>query len=169
MVIEKLVNRTRTGEDVVYTVEVDLGENRGHSNGPRAFKIDFDPEAQTGQCCSRVNLPILRMGDVYLMRAEAQFRNGNTDAALNDLNSLRAARGAKLIEEVNLDVIQRERTFELYVEMLSRTDAIRFGKWEDSWIDKSSSNPIRRVFPIPQGVIDAASGSPGFLEQNEGY
>ncbi|WP_162340514.1 RagB/SusD family nutrient uptake outer membrane protein [Cyclobacterium salsum] len=169
LVIEKLVNRTRTGEDVVYTIEVDLGDNRGHSNGPRAFKIDFDPEAQTGQCCSRVNLPILRMGDVYLMRAEGQFRNGNPVAALADLNALRTARGAELLSEVDLDIIHRERTFELYTEMLARTDAIRFGKWENAWIDKSSSNPIRRLYPIPQGVIDAASGSPGFLEQNEGY
>lgn len=64
----------------------------------------------------------------------------------------------------------RMRCFtKLYVEFLARTDAIRFGKWEDRWIDKTSTNPIRRVYPIPQNVIDAASASPGYLIQNEGY
>jgi hypothetical protein len=169
LVIEKLVNRTRTGEDVVYTVEVDLNNNRGHSNGPRAFKIAFDPMAQTGQCCSRVNIPLIRMGDVYLMRAEAEFRRGNTQAALDDVNALRSARGARLLESIDLERLYLERTYELYVEFLARTDAIRFGKWENQWIDKTSSNPIRRVFPIPQNVIDAASGSPGYLQQNQGY
>lgn len=169
LVIEKLVNRTRTGEDVVYTVEVDLTNNRGHSNGPRAFKIGFDPEALTGQCCSRINIPLLRIADVYLMRAEAYLRSGNPDAALDDVNAVRSARGAQLITAIDLDVMHDERSFELYVEMQARTDAIRFGKWGDQWIDKTSSNPIRRVYPIPQQVIDAASGSPGYLEQNEGY
>jgi hypothetical protein len=169
LVIEKLVNRTRTGEDVVYTVEVDLTNNRGHSNGPRAFKIDFDPMAQTGQCCSRVNIPLIRMGDVYLMRAEAELRRGNPTAALADVNAVRTARGARLLTSIDLESLYLERSYELYVEMQARTDAIRFGKWEDQWIDKTSSNPIRRIFPIPQNVIDAASGSPGFLEQNQGY
>jgi starch-binding outer membrane protein, SusD/RagB family len=169
LVIEKLVNRSRTGEDVVYTVAVDLETNRGHSNGPRAFKIAFDPLAQTGQCCSVINIPILRMGDVVLMRAEAYLRSGNTAAALTDVNALRTARGATLRTSVNLETMYLERQYELYVEMQARTDAIRFGKWEEPWISKTSANPIRRVYPIPRYAIDAASGNPGYLTQNEGY
>jgi len=169
LVIEKLVNRTRTGEDVVYTPQVDLTTNRGHSNGPRAFKIAFDPMAQTGQCCSRVNIPLIRMGDVYLMRAEAELRRGNPTAALADVNAVRTARGARLLTSINLESLYLERSYELYVEMQARTDAIRFGKWESQWIDKTSSNPIRRIYPIPQNVMDAASASPGYLVQNQGY
>ena len=103
------------------------------------------------------------------MRAEAELRRGNPEAALSDVNTLRAARGARLLTSIDLESLYLERTYELYVEFLARTDAIRFGKWESQWIDKTSSNPIRRVYPIPQNVMDAASGSPGYLEQNQGY
>jgi hypothetical protein len=62
-----------------------------------------------------------------------------------------------------------ERQYEMYVEMQARTDAVRFGKWENTWIGKTSTNPIRRLFPIPRYAIDAASGTPGYLVQNQGY
>jgi starch-binding outer membrane protein, SusD/RagB family len=169
LVIEKLVNRTRTGEDVVYTVEVDLNNNRGHSQGPRAFKIDFDPAAVTGQCCSVIDIPILRMGEIILNRAEAYLRSGNAAAALADINTLRAARKASELSSLNLETMYLERQYEMYVEMQARTDAIRFNKWELTWIDKTSTNPIRRLFPIPRYAIDAASSVPGYLTQNQGY
>ena len=37
---------------------------------------------------------------------------------------------------------------------------IRFGKFEDSWTSKTNSDKHRRIFPIPQTVIDATSETP---------
>ena len=70
---------------------------------------------------------------------------------------------------MNLDLLYRERGFELYWEMVRRTDMIRFGKYEGTWTEKSNSDTKKRIFPIPQNAIDGASNLPGYLVQNEGY
>lgn len=67
------------------------------------------------------------------------------------------------------DLLYRKRGFEFYWEMLRRTDMIRFGKYEDTWTEKTNTDPLKRLFPIPQNAIEGASGLPGYLEQNEGY
>jgi hypothetical protein len=68
-----------------------------------------------------------------------------------------------------LDNLYRERGFELYWEMVRRTDMIRFGKYEDSWTEKNNTNKNMRLMPIPQTAIDGASNLPGYLKQNPGY
>jgi hypothetical protein len=70
---------------------------------------------------------------------------------------------------MNLDLLFRERGFEFYWEMVRRTDMIRFGKYEGAWTEKTSTDKTKRVFPIPQTAIDAASNLPGYLKQNDGY
>ena len=54
----------------------------------------------------------------------------------------------------------------MFQESSRRIDLIRFGKYEDSWWEKTDSDPNKRLFPIPQAQIDASSGS---LTQNPGY
>jgi hypothetical protein len=70
---------------------------------------------------------------------------------------------------MDLDILFRERGFELYWEGFRRTDQIRFGRYEDSWTEKTDSDVNHRLFPIPQDAIDGASNAPGYLEQNQGY
>jgi hypothetical protein len=50
--------------------------------------------------------------------------------------------------------------------MLRRTDKIRFGKYEDTWTEKTNIDPMKRIFPIPQTSIDGASNISGYLVQN---
>lgn len=169
LVVEPLIDHARSGLPLVYTREVGLTENTGHITGARVLKFQFDPLAIRGQRFSRVDIPVIRIADMYLMRAEAHLRNGDADLALLDVNAVRSARGAQLRTSIDLESMEQERVFEFYCEMLRRTDMIRFGKWEDTWIDKTDSNPIRRLYPIPQDAIDAASSTPGYLEQNQGY
>jgi hypothetical protein len=102
------------------------------------------------------------------------MRKGDAAGALTDVNTLRTARvsgnlKAAALSSVNLDLIYRERGFELYWEMQRRTDMVRFGKFEGSWTEKTSSDKNKRVFPIPQTAIDGASNLPGYLKQNPGY
>jgi hypothetical protein len=117
---------------------------------------------------------LLRLADVYLMRAEAKLRkNSDAAGALADVNTVRASRMATTppppLQEMSLDLLFRERGFEFYWEMLRRTDMIRFGKFEDAWTEKTNSDNMKRIFPIPQNAIDGASNLPGYLIQNEGY
>jgi hypothetical protein len=168
LVIEMLYNKARTGEPINYTIDVDLEINKGHSDGVRVLKYEFDPESQR-QSMGSVNIPLLRLSDVYLMRAEAKLRKGLAPEALADVNIVREARGATPLTSLTLDELFRERGFELYWEQLRRTDMIRFGKYENTWTSKTNSDKNRRLFPIPQTVIDATSATPDYIVQNPGY
>jgi hypothetical protein len=166
LAIEALRNTFRTGEMVNFSVAVDLETNTGHSQGVRVSKFAVDPLSTQGRNINRVDIPILRMGDIYLMRAEAKLRKGDAAGALADVNAVRTARKhpvALTQAEMTLDNMFRERGFELYWEMLRRTDMIRFGKYEDTWTSKTDNNPNRRTYLIPQAAIDA---NPSLLQQN---
>ena len=41
---------------------------------------------------------------------------------------------------MSLDILLRERGFELYWEMVRRSDLIRFGKYEDAWTEKTNAD-----------------------------
>jgi hypothetical protein len=118
---------------------------------------------------------MMRLAEIYLMRAEAKLRNGDSGGALADVNTVRTSRTARpdqtpeALASVDLDILLRERGFELYWEGFRRGDQIRFGTYEDAWTDKTDTDPNKRLFPIPQSAVDAASGIDGFLEQNQGY
>jgi hypothetical protein len=108
------------------------------------------------------------------MRAEAKLRKGDATGALADVNAVRTARvsgtlRAPALTNLTLDILYRERGFELYWEMHRRTDMIRFGKYEGAWTEKSDADRNKRLFPIPQTAIDGASNLPGYLRQNAGY
>jgi len=120
-------------------------------------------------------LVLLRLGEVYLNRAEAKLRSGDAAGALADINTLRTSRNARpdqtpaALDAIDLERLYMERGFELYWEGHRRNDQIRFNKYEDAWTEKTDSDVNKRLFPIPQSAIDGASNLPGFLEQNRGY
>ena len=95
--------------------------------------------------------------------------------ALSDVNTVRASRTARpeqtppAISSIDLDIMFLERGFELYWEGFRGGDQIRFGKFEDTWTEKTSSDVNKRLFPIPQSAIDGASNVEGFLVQNSGF
>jgi hypothetical protein len=171
--------RTRGGdlEYVNHTLNVDFSlEGRLHNTGYRFSKYQCSRTSDDCNNFSSVDIVLLRLGEVYLMRAEAKFRNGDTAGALEDLNTLRAARNARpdqtppALTSIDEDILFREIGFELYWEGLRRTNQIRFGKYEDSWTEKTDSDVNKRLFPIPQSAIDGASSAGGdFLTQNPGY
>ncbi|MFD2572885.1 RagB/SusD family nutrient uptake outer membrane protein [Spirosoma soli] len=173
----KLFNvvRNRPTLPVNFTEQVDFSvAGSNYSTGYRVLKYEFSPKSQSGRNLGDVDIPIVRLADVYLMRAEAKLRKSNDAAsALADVNTVRAARTAikpaPALSSMNLDLLLRERGFELYWEMVRRPDLIRFGKYESTWTEKTNNDPKKRLFPIPQTAIDGASNTPGYLTQNEGY
>jgi hypothetical protein len=177
--IYPVINRRTSGADLRYVdhnLEVSFSDEGSlHNTGHRFSKYQFSRTAPN--CCSgsSVDIVLLRLGEIYLMRAEAKLRKGDTAGALADVNTLRTARNARpeqtpgALISIDLDLLFRETGFELYWEGLRRSYQIRFGKYEDSWTGKTDTDPNKRLFPIPQRAIDGASGVEGFLVQNPGY
>jgi len=125
---------------------------------------------------------VLRLGEQYLVRAEAEAQQGKLVAAINDLNVLRTrARGpnagdlpalsASLTQQQLLDAVAHERQVELFTELghrwfdLKRTgriDAVmstvapqKGTTWDTNW----------QLYPIPTDEI----GKDPHLVQNPGY
>jgi hypothetical protein len=144
------------------------------NRGTRCFKFEFDPQAGNG--ASNVDIPLYRLGGIYTMRAEAYLRKGDNGAALADINMLRTARTREAlygnvpgtsITSIDMDILFREIGFEMYWEMWRRPQMVRFGKFDAArpTSAKPASQPFRRIFPIPQQVMDVNKG----LTQNQGY
>lgn len=106
-----------------------------------------------------------RFSDVWLMKAEAEMRNGNTATALDMVNTLRTARGASELASLDEAELLAERGRELYWENWRRTDLIRFGRFLDAWSDKPAGDASRLLFPIPTAQLAVNPN----LEQNPGY
>lgn len=143
------------------------------NRGVRVFKFEFDP-GYGNNGTSGVDIPLYRLGGIYIMRAEAYFRNGNITGALADINLLRTSRTrealfnnvpGKPLASLDATKLYNEIGYEMYWEMYRRKAMIRFGKFDLAGTAKPASQPYRRIFPIPQATIDASKE----FSQNEGY
>ena len=152
MKVSKLFNVTRSRPTlpVEFTEFIDFtvaGSN--YNTGYRVEKYEFSRGSVSGRNFGEHDIVILRLADVYLMRAEAKLRKGGGEAAaLADVNTVRAARTASTppapLATMTLDFLFRERGFEFYWEMLRRTDMIRFGKYEGTWTEKTNTDKNKR-------------------------
>lgn len=133
---------------------------------------DFVPDYPEG---AQQNIRVLRYADVLLMNAEANNELGNTQAALESLEMVRArARGGdpNVLPEVTTNdqaelrqAIWHERRVELAMEFDRYFDVIRQGRGDEVFGDLGW-DPHNEVWPIPQTEIDLSAG---VLEQNPGY
>lgn len=149
---------------ISYSVDInELEPNASRTGGARLGKFGFKLFA-TGDLDN--DYPIVRYGDVLLMRAEAKARkSGNWSDAAADVNALRTRAGLGSLT-VTADSFLAERGREMFMESSRRTDLIRFGKWGGSWWEKSNADAYRTVMPIPAKAIQDSNGS---LSQNTGY
>ena len=114
------------------------------------------------------NVPILRVAEMYLIRAEANMRLGAPASTVRaDINVVRDRAGLPpLSAEIDtaselIDAILQERRVELAMEGHRFFDLRRLGR-----ATTSLSMPAFRLFlPIPLGEINVNPN----LEQNEGY
>lgn len=151
--------------EISYVPEInELEPNANRVGGARLGKFSFRQGEQPEQ---DNDFPIIRLGDVYLIRAEATARAaGDWSLAANDVNTIRARAGLSAMGTITADSFLAERGREMFQESSRRQDLIRFGKYDDPWWEKSASAPFRSLFPIPQEQIDASGGT---LTQNPGY
>lgn len=125
------------------------------------------------------DFPMFRLGDVYLMYAEAAFKsNSNKAQAVSYLNELRQrayGEGNGLISEsdVTNSFLLAERGRELYWEAHRRTDLIRFNQftengiwaWKGNVPQGTTTAAFRNLFPIPASDLGVNTN----LIQNPGY
>lgn len=149
-----------------YSVDInELEPNASRKGGARMGKFSF----RQGQRDNMDNdYPIIRLGDLHLIRAEADARNtgGDWSLALTDVNTIRARAGVSALASLTADSFLAERGREMFMEVTRRQDLIRFGRFNDAWWEKPASVATKNVFPIPQEQLDASAGT---LTQNPGY
>lgn len=114
------------------------------------------------------NIPIIRLAEMYLIRAEADVRANNAASALDDVNLIRTRSGATVLTSVTLADVLHERQLELafegfHIYDLKRTNA--------DIVPASGTTPAVNandpllILPIPQHDINLNDQ----LTQNPGY
>ncbi|MDN5203034.1 RagB/SusD family nutrient uptake outer membrane protein [Fulvivirgaceae bacterium BMA10] len=109
------------------------------------------------------NTTPIRLAEMYLIRAEANFREGTSTGAtpLADINAVRSRSSAPDLGAVTLDLILNERELELAFEGFVLHDYKRTQRN----IGGLPYDDNRLVMPIPQSARDRND----LLEQNPGY
>jgi starch-binding outer membrane protein, SusD/RagB family len=144
----------------------------------------FDPLDAFGFAMWK-DLPLMRLGETYLLLAEAQFKQGHLDEAATSINALRTRANAPTVDaaDITLDFILDERVRELVGEENRRMTLMRTGTLADRILSRNppvgnSSIDVTGVeatlkagkkllLPIPQSEIDLNKDSE--LEQNGGF
>jgi hypothetical protein len=121
------------------------------------------------------DIPLMRLAEAYLTRAEANFRLGDAGAAKDDVNELRRRANAT---EFNTNVTEQnlidEWSREFYLEGRRRSDLVRFGMFTTNkylWDWKGGTHEGQPVssfynrYPIPVSELNANPN----MTQNPGY
>lgn len=108
-------------------------------------------------------IPFLRIAEMHLIRAEANFREGTSVglAPEAEINALRARSGASALNGIDLQDIIDERKRELSFEGFMLDDIKRL----EGNVGALSYDDPKLVMPVPQRETDANPN----LEQNPGY
>lgn len=106
---------TNSGSNSIYTALINNGGKRLQLVEAPTGEIPFSTKWQ-GQLY--MNVPIIRLAEMYLTRAEAGLRAGKVDAttAAADVNYVRNLAGLSTFTTVTLEDIQAERRVELVME-----------------------------------------------------
>jgi len=154
--------------------KMDVGDDLiGQWDGIRSKKYYPDPNMNTETHNVNNDVPVFRLGDVLLMKAEAILRGAPATAVKGTLqtptvliNMVRGRVGAQPTTAPTLDSILPERARELTWECWRRNDLIRFGQFEGAWgFNTGGGSPDYRLFPVPSTEL---ATNPN-LVQNPGY
>lgn len=130
------------------------------TTGARVGKYEIEQGAKENL---NNDLPLFRLTDIYLMKAEAEIRLGGPGDGDEWINPIRERAGVSTWDGATLEQLLEERGRELYVEGHRRQDLIRFDKFTEEWWEKEdvTGDPSVETFPIPKWATDA---NPNLLE-----
>ncbi len=137
----------------------------------------FDPNDTFGYAMIK-DFIMMRLGETYLLLAEAQIKQGKTAEAANTINVLRTRANAPQVTaaQMNLDFLLDERARELIGEENRRMTLMRTGTLVDRALRLNSNDAARPIagltsknllLPIPLSEIQLNKDA--VLEQNPGY
>jgi len=163
------------------TIYLDWSDDitKDHNNveeWPFSRKYDWaDPDDPMNNRESFYDQVYLRAADTYLLKAEAEFKLRDPEAAANTINIIRRRSHASDIRasDVDIDFILDERARELMTEGPRRYTLLRTGKWAERTMlhnhrGGETIDPERDILlPVPQSVIDANLTLD--MPQNPGY
>lgn len=135
------------------------------------YRSDGKPTSHTEY--PDTDIPLFRLAEAYLTRAEAIFRQGGDAKA--DINKLRSrAHCTRMVQTVTEQELIDEWSREFYLEGRRRSDLIRFGMfttnkymwdWKGGTMNGTAVSSHYNVFPIPDSDI---KNNPN-LSQNSQY
>lgn len=116
---------------------------------------------------------MLRLPEVYLLRAEAYLKSDKSKAA-QDVNEVRLRAGASSISasDVSIDAILDERAREMVYEEMRRITLGRLGVYAErvrkcNSLNKDQVKDYMNLWPIPYSAIEANKDAE--ISQNPGY
>jgi hypothetical protein len=154
--------------------KMDVGDDVfAQCEGIRSKKYYPDPNENAQTEDANNDVPVFRLADVLLMKAEAILRGASATTVKGTLqtpavliNLVRNRVGAQPTTVPTLDSILPERAREFAWEAWRRNDLIRFGLFEGAWgFNPGSTNTNLRIYPVPSTEL---SLNPN-LVQNPGY
>jgi len=137
----------------------------------------FDPNDTFGYAMIK-DFMMMRLGETYLLLAEAQFKQGNTTGAAADINVLRTRANAPQVTaaQMTLDFILDERVRELVGEENRRETLMRTGTLVTRALRLNPADAVHPIvgltatnllLPIPLSTIQLNKDA--VITQNPGY
>lgn len=144
------------------------------NNIPHNMDQDSYLETAASKAYSDIDFPMIRLGEIYLIYAEACMNLGQANTALPKVQELAARAGVTAPTSITQEWLIEERARELMWEGHRRTDLIRYGKFTSSsflWTYKGGSfsgqgfDDHMKIFAI---LASELASNPE-LHQNPGY
>lgn len=144
------------------------------NNIPHNMDQDSYLATAASKAYSDIDFPMIRLGEIYLIYAEAYMNLGQANTALPKVQDLAARAGVTAPTSITQEWLIEERARELMWEGHRRTDLIRYGKFTSSsflWTYKGGSfsgqgfDDHMKIFAIPASEL----ASNPELHQNPGY
>ncbi|MDT0674968.1 RagB/SusD family nutrient uptake outer membrane protein [Autumnicola musiva] len=154
----------RGGDITVNPEFIEMFDSETDDRSSFFYESDDNGETLTSKYTNQfANIPVIRLAEMYLIRAEANFRLGTSigNTPTEDINVIRERANANLLDNVGLDEILKERELELAFEGFLIQDLQRTMRP----VGDLEYDDERLTFPIPQREMDVNS----LLEQNPGY
>lgn len=133
----------------------------------------YDPNASLGGANTIKDIIVMRLGETFLLKAEAQYQQGKLAEAASTLNILRARANVSPVSaaQVTMDFILDERARELLAEENRRMTLMRTG----TLVERAAGRGLKitgltqknLLLPIP--LTEIQLNKDALLEQNPGY
>lgn len=174
-------NDKEAGGTLTTRAEKEFDANRGINKSAGSFsRSDVmevkmmmhpnDADLSVGDNCNNTNLCLARLGEAYLLYAEACFAAGQQSEALKYVNLIQKRAGSNTVStSVNLQTIQDEKQYELWFEGCRWFDIVRWGiakecydkvldnipyQWDEYWTS-GGTKPHKLFYKIKHPFAEA--------------